>query len=84
VTLISPCEKIEAPFAPKHNNLFATSSLVSPPHFIKATMTDLVRFKDLDPTIIYSTVSKNLDPILNDVGMNRNLKSIINSCNFFT
>ncbi len=52
-----PLWKIEAPSPPKHNNLFATSSLVSPPHFIKATMIDLVRL-DPDPSTIYLTLSK--------------------------
>jgi hypothetical protein len=55
VKLVLPPWKIKVPFAPKHNSFFDMSSLVKPPHLIKATMITLVKLLPPNPSTICST-----------------------------
>jgi len=58
VTLMFPPWKTEAPFAPKHNNFFATFYLVSPPHFINVAIITSIKILLPNPSTTHSTWSR--------------------------
>ncbi len=80
-----PPWKTKAPFAPKHKNFFASSSLVSLPHFIS-------RHYKFNKIIITQPIhnsfhlksNRNLNPRLNHICMNTNPWTIIYRGNLIT
>jgi len=77
-----PPWKTKVRSTPKHNNFFATSSLVSLPHFINATIIALVKLLLPNPSTIHSTWSTI--GRLNHICMNTNPRTTIYVGNFIT
>jgi len=77
-----PPWKTKVPSAPKHNNFFTTFSLVSPPHFINATIITLVKLLLPNPSTTHSTWSAI--GRLNHICMNTNPRTSIYGGNFIT